>query len=50
VFVDDPEDWIVRAEQLGASQLSLHDDPDDWFCVMTDPAGNEFCICLESEA
>jgi Glyoxalase-like domain len=50
VFVDDPEDWIVRAEQLGAMQLSLHDDPDDWFCVMADPAGNEFCICLESEA
>jgi predicted enzyme related to lactoylglutathione lyase len=50
VFVDDPEDWISRAEQLGATQLRLHDEPDDWFCVMADPAGNEFCICLEVDA
>jgi predicted enzyme related to lactoylglutathione lyase len=49
VFVDDPLDWIERAESLGAARLSLHDDPADWFCVMADPAGNEFCICQESQ-
>ena len=49
VYVSDPSDWIDRATELGATQLRIHDDPDDWFCVMADPAGNEFCICLERE-
>lgn len=49
VFVDDPREWIDRAEQLGAQRLRLHDDQADWFCVMADPAGNEFCICREDE-
>ncbi len=49
VFVDDPLEWIERAEQLGAQRLRLHDDQADWFCVMADPAGNEFCICREDE-
>ena len=47
VFVDQPEPWIAKAERLGAVRLRLHDEPGDWFCVMADPAGNEFCICLE---
>ena len=49
VFVDDPLEWIDRAELLGAQRLRLHDDPTDWFCVMADAAGNEFCICREDE-
>jgi hypothetical protein len=49
VYVDDPLEWIGRAHELGATQLSLHDDPADWFCVMADPAGNEFCICQEQQ-
>jgi hypothetical protein len=49
VFVDDPQEWIDRAEQLGAERLRLHDDAADWFCVMADPAGNEFCVCREDE-
>ncbi|MET0579067.1 MAG: VOC family protein, partial [Ilumatobacteraceae bacterium] len=48
VFVDDPEDWIGRAEDLGAHVVRRHDSDADWFCVLTDPAGNEFCICLEA--
>jgi len=48
VFVDDPRPWIARAEELGATSLRLHDDEADWFCVMADPAGNEFCICRET--
>jgi Glyoxalase-like domain len=49
VYVDEPAPWIARAEELGATRLSIHDDPADWFCVLADPAGNEFCICLETE-
>ena len=49
VYVDDPFAWIARAEELGATRLRLHEDADDWFCVMADPGGNEFCICLEQE-
>lgn len=47
VFVDDPFEWIERAEALGATRLRLHDHDEDWFCVMADPAGNEFCLCRE---
>jgi hypothetical protein len=36
------------AVSLGAAKVRLHDAQDDWFCVMHDPEGNEFCICLES--
>jgi hypothetical protein len=49
VYVDDPWEWIEQAEHLGARQLRLHDDADDWFCVMVDPAGNEFCVCREDD-
>jgi hypothetical protein len=49
IYVDDPIAWIERAKVLGAAELDLHDDPDDWFCVMADPAGNEFCICREAD-
>ena len=49
LFVDDPEPWIEHAVSLGATKVRLHDAPDDWFYVMNDPEGNEFCICLENE-
>jgi predicted enzyme related to lactoylglutathione lyase len=49
VFVREPEAWINRAESLGATKLLLHDDPEDWFQVLADPEGNEFCICRERE-
>lgn len=49
IYVNDPGAWIERAEALGAMRLRMHDDPADWFCVLAYPAGNEFCICLESD-
>jgi hypothetical protein len=49
VYVDDPQDWIERATALGATEVRLHDAPEDWFMVMLDPGGNEFCICLERD-
>jgi len=49
VYVDDPDQWIDHATSLGATKVRLHDADDDWFYVMSDPEGNEFCICLEKE-
>jgi Glyoxalase-like domain len=49
VYVDDPEEWIARALELGATRLRLNDDENDWYQVMTDVEGNEFCICREDE-
>ena len=48
LYVEDPPVWIEKSEALGATPLRLHDDPNDWFYVMADPEGNEFCICLEN--
>ncbi len=46
LFVAEPEPWIRRGLELGAKKLLLSEDPDDWFQVMADPEGNEYCICL----
>jgi hypothetical protein len=48
-YVDDSLEWIDCAEQLGTQRLGLHDDPEDWFCVMADPVGNEICVCREDD-
>jgi hypothetical protein len=48
VYVDDPPAWIAKAEALGAQRVRLNDDANDWYHVMADPEGNEFCVCLES--
>ena len=45
VFVAEPEPWITRSVELGGTLLWLSEDPDDWFQVIADPEGNEFCIC-----
>jgi len=47
LYVVDPEPWIARAQELGATLGLLHDDEVDWFQVLADPEGNEFCICRE---
>ncbi len=47
LFVAEPEPWIQRCLDLGARKLWLSEEPDDWFQVMADPEGNEFCICRE---
>ncbi len=45
VFVAEPEPWIARSVELGGTALFLSEDPEDWFQVIADPEGNEFCIC-----
>jgi hypothetical protein len=34
----------TRAERLGATFLRPSEDPDDYYLVMLDPEGNEFCL------
>jgi predicted enzyme related to lactoylglutathione lyase len=45
LFVSDPDPWIQRCVELGATLLGRSEDPDDWFQVIADPEGNELCIC-----
>jgi predicted enzyme related to lactoylglutathione lyase len=49
IFVARPEPWIQRCLDQGAQKLWLSEEPDDWFQVMADPEGNEFCICRENQ-
>lgn len=47
----DPDAEIARLEQLGARRLGepVRTDTGHWWQVMTDPAGNEFCLCREHD-
>jgi predicted enzyme related to lactoylglutathione lyase len=49
VFVTDPEPWIARCVDLGGELLWRSEDSDDWFQVIADPEGNEFCICRSND-
>ena len=35
---------VARLQTLGATHLRTEEDEHDYFAVMTDPEGNEFCI------
>jgi predicted enzyme related to lactoylglutathione lyase len=50
LYVDDPEAFMEQLEDLGATRVGeAVMDGDEWsFQVMTDPAGNEFCVCRET--
>ena len=48
VYVDDPDAWISRVEELDATGLHVLDGAGGWSRVLADPAGNEFCSCLEA--
>jgi hypothetical protein len=49
VFVDEPESWIAHGEALGATRLWRNEDPADWYQVLADPEGIEFCICANPQ-
>ena len=38
------EAGVAPLVELGATVLRRNQDPDDWFIVMADPEGNEFCL------
>ena len=42
---DDQATEVERLAALGARFVRHHDDPRDDYVVMTDPEGNEFCVC-----
>ena len=42
---DDQAAEVERLRGLGATVVRHNADPDDDYVVMTDPEGNEFCVC-----
>ena len=41
---DDQAVEVARLEALGARRLDIGQGPDATWVVMSDPAGNEFCV------
>jgi catechol 2,3-dioxygenase-like lactoylglutathione lyase family enzyme len=45
LYTDDQAGEVRRLLELGATFVRHHEDPDDDYVVLTDPEGNEFCVC-----
>ena len=45
LYTDDQAGEVRRLLDLGATFVRHHEDPDDDYVVLTDPEGNEFCVC-----
>jgi Glyoxalase-like domain len=45
LYTDDQAGEVARLTGLGAVYVRHDQNPDDDFVVMTDPEGNEFCVC-----
>jgi len=45
LYTDDQAGEVERLVGLGATFVRHNTDPDDDFVVLTDPEGNEFCVC-----
>jgi len=45
LYSDDQADEVRRLIGLGARFVRHNQDPEDDYVVMTDPEGNEFCVC-----
>ena len=48
LFSDDQANEVQRLTALGARFVRHHEDARDDYVVMTDPEGNEFCVCAVS--
>jgi len=46
LYTDDQAREVDRLKQLGAAVVRHIVDPEDDYVVMTDPEGNEFCVCV----
>lgn len=49
LYSNDQAAEVQRLAGLGARVVRHHDDPEDDYVVMTDPEGNEFCVCAVAE-
>jgi catechol 2,3-dioxygenase-like lactoylglutathione lyase family enzyme len=45
LYTDDQAAEVQRLGRLGATFVRHNLDPEDDYVVMTDPEGNEFCVC-----
>ena len=45
LYTREQSEEVSRLLSLGATLVRHHDDPDDDYVVLTDPEGNEFCVC-----
>jgi predicted enzyme related to lactoylglutathione lyase len=48
LYTDEQAAEVRRLAGLGAQVVREQHDPDDDYVVMTDPEGNEFCVCVVS--
>jgi len=49
LYTDDQAAEVARLTGLGAVCVRHNQDPDDDYVVMTDPEGNEFCVCAVTD-
>ena len=50
LYSDDQTAEVKRLVGLGARIVRHNRHPDDDYVVMTDPEGNEFCVCARPDA
>jgi predicted enzyme related to lactoylglutathione lyase len=50
LYTDDQDAQVRRLAGLGARVVRRQHDPGEYFVVMADPEGNEFCVCLSANA
>jgi predicted enzyme related to lactoylglutathione lyase len=49
LYTDDQAAEVERLTGLGARFVRQNHDPEDDYVVMTDPEGNEFCVCAVTD-
>jgi predicted enzyme related to lactoylglutathione lyase len=49
LYTDDQAAEVERLTGLGATFVRRNRDPGDDYVVMTDPEGNEFCVCAVAD-
>ena len=49
LYTDDQAAEVERLTGLGAAFVRHNLDPEDDYVVMTDPEGNEFCVCAVAD-
>jgi len=49
LYTDDLVAEVARLTGLRAKAVRRHREPGDDYVVMTDPEGNEFCVCAKPD-